>query len=115
MGVFIVEVELLLGGEVGLRFIVLVVCAEGSVVGDGGVEGLARCERGLEFGALGGDFGVTESEGTAVEVVTTLAGLSADHGAQLCGIQVRDDGMISQCPVIDVRKFSVVWCSVIKV
>lgn len=98
MGVFVVKVELLLTGEVRLRFIVLVICAEGFIVGDGGVEGLAGCERSLELGALGGDFSVAESEGTAVEIVTTLAGLSADHGVQLCETELRMISMINVLP-----------------
>lgn len=80
VGVLVVDAEgRLLRGGVRLGFIVLEVGAEGGVVGNGGVERLARCEGCFEGGALGGDFGVAEGEGAAVEVVAPLAGLSADH------------------------------------
>lgn len=59
------------------RFVVFVILAEGFVVGNGGVEGFACCERGFEFGALFCGFGLAESERTAVEVVSSLAGLSS--------------------------------------
>ena len=81
MGVFVVEVERRVGGR-GLGFIVFEVLPEGGVVGDGGGEGSAGCEGAFERRPLGGDFGVAEGEGAAVEVVPPLAGLPADHGGE---------------------------------
>ena len=90
VGVFVVEGK---GGRVGgLGFVVFVVCAQRRVVGDGGEEGLAAGEGGFEGGALGGDLGVAEGEGAAVEVVASLAGLSADHGGGVALGVVRMEG-----------------------
>ena len=76
MGVLIIDCE-----GVRLRFVIFVVFAELSVVGDGGVEGFAGREGSFQCGALGGDFGIAEGESTTVEVIAALPGLSADHGA----------------------------------
>ena len=78
--VFVVEVERRRVRGRGLRFVVFEILPEGGVVGDGGGERPARGEGGFESGPLGGDFGVAEGEGSAVEVVAPLAGLPADHG-----------------------------------
>ena len=74
MGVFVVKGFLEVGGG---SFIVFVVFAQGFVIGDGGVEGFPGGEGGFDFGTLFGGFGITEGEGTAVEVVSPLAGLSS--------------------------------------
>lgn len=62
-----------------MGFVVFVVFAELSVVGNGGVEGLAGCQGSFECGALRGDFGVAEGKSTTVEIIAALPGLSADH------------------------------------
>ena len=79
MGVFVVEAQLVVGGAVGARFVVLVVLAEGFVRGDVFGERLAGGEGGFEGGALAGEFGIAEGEGAPVEVVAAFAGLFANH------------------------------------
>ena len=95
-GVLIVEGALCFGCLVVLlRFIVLEVLAQRLVVGDGGVQRFASGEAALEESALLGDAGVAELQSPAVEVVATLAGLSAQHGGGVGQCQRR--GECSRC------------------
>lgn len=94
MGVFIVEIDFFLGGAVGNGFVVFVVGAQVLVVGDVRVEWFACCERCFQGGAFGGDFGLLQGYGAAVEVVAALTGLSALHvgGVVCCAWAAEDDG-----------------------
>lgn len=71
MAVLIVDIF----GIRGNRFVVSVGRQKSGIVCERGCEGFSGREGGAESGPLGGGFGGTESEGTAVKVVATLASL----------------------------------------
>ena len=72
MSVFIVDVIVGFGA-----FVKLVVLTQSLIIGYCRVEGLPSCQRGFELCALFGSLCFAEGEGSAVEIISPLAGLSS--------------------------------------
>lgn len=81
MGIFIVNVIVGFGA-----FVKLVILTQSLIVGYCRIQRLSSCQRGFELCALLGSLCFAESEGTAVEIISPLPGLSSlvKDGLAIC-------------------------------
>lgn len=79
VGVFVVQIQLFLCRALGATLIVLVVLAQGLVVGNGRIERLPTRQGLFQLCPLLRNLGVSKRESATVQIVSPLSGLSFQH------------------------------------